>query len=296
MAPVQKAGKFSAKQRQAHSIVKDVLVHVGDSSASEARVSFALSFAEGYGAHLTGMHVTPDADVPTGTRLARLDTLVSLREKSDANEARRARELFLGVVRSASVSSNWLSAQGDISAHVAAAARYADLVIVGQEEWQGDPIHHPLPICHQIVLKAGRPLLVIPESYSKTAEFDRILIAWDGSRESVRAVHDAIPILQRASDVRVIVVQSTREHLSSDVCKREPLSDHLMRHGIAVSKWTTDEHAGHIAERIREETASADFDLLIMGAYSRPEWFEYIAGGTTQSLLLTSSIPLLISH
>ena len=259
-------------------------------------MSFALNFAEGYGAHLTGIHVTPDADAPPGTRLARPDTLVALREKSDADEARRARKLFRGAVRSAGASSNWLSAQGNVSAHVAAAARYADLIIVGQEEWQGDPVHHPLPICHQIVLKAGRPVLVIPESRSKTAPFDRILIAWDGSREAVRAVHDAIPILQKASDVRVIVVQSTRERLSSDVSRRGPLSDHLMRHGIVVSKWVTDRHSSHVAARIGKEIASGEFDLLIMGAYSRPEWFEYIAGGTTQSLLLTSSIPVLISH
>lgn len=172
-------------------------------------MAFALDLAKDYGAHLTGMHVTPDADVPPGTPLARLDTLVALRKRADAIEAGRAHKIFLAAVRSTNVSSDWMSARGDVSAHVAAAARYVDLVIVGQEETQGEPVHHPLPICHHIVLKAGRPLLVLPESSSTDVHFNRILIAWDGSRESVRAVHDAIPILKKATSVSLMVVQST---------------------------------------------------------------------------------------
>lgn len=69
-----------------------------------------------------------------------------------------------------------------------------------------------------------------------------------------------------------------------------------MRHAVAVKKWTTDCRTMNAAKRIRREIDSGAFDLLVMGGYSRPDWYEFILGGTTQSLLLTSSIPVLISH
>jgi nucleotide-binding universal stress UspA family protein len=40
----------------------------------------------------------------------------------------------------------------------------------------------------------------------------------------------------------------------------------------------------------------AQYDLLVMGGYSRPMWLEFIFGGTTQSLLLSAKMPVLVSH
>jgi hypothetical protein len=74
-------------------------------------------------------------------------------------------------------------------------ARYADLVILGQYEWQGSPETHPLPIAHPVVLRCGRPVLVVPAAVQQSA-LARIAIAWEGSREAVRAVHDALPLLR----------------------------------------------------------------------------------------------------
>jgi nucleotide-binding universal stress UspA family protein len=33
-----------------------------------------------------------------------------------------------------------------------------------------------------------------------------------------------------------------------------------------------------------------------MGGYSHPMWLEFIFGGATQSILLSSKIPVLVSH
>jgi len=73
-------------------------------------------------------------------------------------------------------------------------ARYADLVILGQYEWQGHQVAHPLPIAQSVVSRCGRPVLVVPAANEPTS-FDRAAIASDGSREAVRNVHDALPLL-----------------------------------------------------------------------------------------------------
>jgi nucleotide-binding universal stress UspA family protein len=71
---------------------------------------------------------------------------------------------------------------------------------------------------------------------------------------------------------------------------------HLTHHGAAVGEKalrirTTEEH-----ELLRKEIDRGKYDLLVMGGYSHAMWFEFIFGGATQSLLLSSNIPILISH
>ena len=51
---------------------------------------------------------------------------------------------------------------------------------------------------------------------------------------------------------------------------------------------------GHDA--LRREIDQRQYDLLVMGGYSHAMWFEFMFGGVTQSLLLSSKIPILVSH
>jgi nucleotide-binding universal stress UspA family protein len=71
---------------------------------------------------------------------------------------------------------------------------------------------------------------------------------------------------------------------------------HLAKHGIEIGAdtlqiRTDDEHAS-----LRNQIEQGNYDLLVMGGYSHPMWLEFIFGGTTQSILLSSKIPVLVSH
>ena len=47
---------------------------------------------------------------------------------------------------------------------------------------------------------------------------------------------------------------------------------------------------------LRRQMEKAHYDFLVMGGYSHPMWLEFIFGGTTESMLLSSKIPVLVSH
>ena len=255
-----------------------------------------MALAKAFDARLTGLHVEADPEVAPGTAVGRLNRAVELIASSNASIARRSHEAFVSALRSSNLRHQWLSAKGDVTQNIIGWSRYADLVIIGQYESQGEPLHHPLPVCHRVSIKSGRPILVLPGSEEAVAAFARILIAWDGSREAVRAVHDAMPFLMRAERTDVIVVRPDIEHLASDVADPKWLSAHLRNRGVTVGDWKIADEPEPIAKSIERAVSDGTFDLLVMGAYSRPDWYEFIAGGTTQSLLLSSPIPLLISH
>jgi nucleotide-binding universal stress UspA family protein len=208
-------------------------------------------------------------------------------------DARAAGNVFKEEASRRGADASWLDAAGDIVQGISDKARYADMVILGQYEWQGATEAHPLPIAHSVVLQCGRPVLVIPAAF-QSRPLARIVVAWDASREAVRAVHDALPLLRLSQSVRIVtVVDEPAEGRNVDA---DNLSRHLANHGIAVETnvaaiSSSDENAA-----LREQLEQERYDLIVMGGYSHPLWLELIFGGATQSILLSAKIPVLVSH
>jgi nucleotide-binding universal stress UspA family protein len=187
----------------------------------------------------------------------------------------------------------WFEAAGDVVKGISEKARYADLVILGQYERQGVPETHPLPIAHSVLSRCGRPVLVVP-AVAEANSLARIALAWDGSREAVRTVHDALPLLRLSQSVQIVTtIGPSAEGNEVDA---KSLSAHLANHGIEVSSDVLQIRTAKEHESLREQIAQGHYDLLVMGGYSHAMWFEFIFGGATQSILLSAKIPVLVSH
>ena len=122
----------------------------------------------------------------------------------------------------------------------------------------------------------------------------RIAIAWDGSREAVRSVHDALPLLRLARSVQVVtIIRPSAEDSEADAAS---LLAHLAKHRIEIGMDTLQIRADDEHASLRKQIEQGHYDLLVMGGYSHPMWLEFIFGGATQSILLSSKIPVLVSH
>jgi nucleotide-binding universal stress UspA family protein len=274
-------------------MLRDLLVRVDGSEAGRRRVQFAADLAVRTGARLSGIHVTPPPEVPPRYKPSRIAAgAVDLSAKL-ALDAQAAAAAFSEEATGRLADACWFEVAGDVVCGVSNRARYADLVILGQYEWQRSPETHPLPIAASVVLRCGRPVLVVPAAAQQSA-LARIAIAWDGSREAVRAVHDALPLLRLARSVQIMtMIPPSAEDNDGDAAS---VSAHLTKHGVEIGAdtmqiRTNDEHAS-----LRQRIKQGHYDLLVMGGYSHPMWVEFIFGGLTQSLLLSSKIPVLVSH
>ena len=272
---------------------RDLLVHVDGGSAGRGRVQFALALAERMDARLNGIHVTPPAEVPPLYKPSLVSEVAAKIASDLALNARNAATIFGQETDRRTMPSGWLQLACDVVRGISDQARYADLVILGQDETQGSPERHPLPIAHSVVLQCGRPVLVVPAA-AKGNEFANIAVAWDGSREAVRAVHDALPLLHLSQSVHIVTMM--REDTQDGETDTRRVAAHLIHHGIKVGPnvlkvQTVKEH-----ESLREQIEQGHYDLLVMGAYSHPKWLEFVFGGATQSILSSSTIPVLVSH
>jgi nucleotide-binding universal stress UspA family protein len=142
-------------------------------------------------------------------------------------------------------------------------------------------------------LRSGRPVLIAPADVRPSA-LARIAVAWDGSSEAVRAVHDALRLLRLAQSVQIVEVSHASAEDTEIDC--ESLSAHLANHGIRVGTQVLQSRSSEEHVSLRRQIEEGQYDLVVMGAYSHPVWLEFIFGGATKSILLSSTTPILVSH
>jgi nucleotide-binding universal stress UspA family protein len=191
---------------------KDLLVVLDGDPQSRDRILVAAALAERFGAHLVGLYVMVSREPPGRFDYFNSDAPLfgplyrDIEEKARA-EAEGTRILFEDIVGRQSLSAEWREASGYPAEVAAMHGRYADLIIVGQLDPKDPqaPLIRPRP--EDVVLLAGRPILVVPYAGTFEQIGQRVLVAWDASREATRAVNDAIPLLVGASSVTVIAVE-----------------------------------------------------------------------------------------
>ena len=276
---------------------KSILVHVDETPRSAARLDAAFELGQAFGAHVTGLALVPEIVVPPmvevayGAKLAAAHTQ-ALREALDpvkAGFAERAR-------RAGVSSSEWREGNGDVVATAALHARYADLFVIGQSDPE-DERTRPVPgFQESVILAAGRPVLVMPYAGTFTRVGTKALVAWNASRESTRAVTDALPLLQRADKVTVMVVRPRADARAHGEVPGADIAAYLARHGVKVEVMAEEGEGIDVGDLILSRVADLGSDLVVMGAYSHSRLREWILGGATRTMLESMTVPVLMAH
>ncbi|WP_454643477.1 universal stress protein [Bradyrhizobium liaoningense] len=168
-------------------------------------------------------------------------------------------------------------------------ARHRDLTIMAVPE------SHDRWYAEEVIFESGRPTLILPAApRSRPFQLDAVSVAWDFSRAAARAVSDALPLLEKAKNVRIVTV--TNEKALESKHSAEELAKNLARHGIEVVLDKIDAGGKPIAEVLEAYVLSRGIDVLVMGAYGTPRWREFVLGGATRGLLSKPPIPILFSH
>ncbi len=138
-------------------MIKDVLVHVDGTRSGQRRLAYAPGMAGRHGAYLTAAHVMLPADVPTVFKPNLIGRATEAQEERDAADAQHAKQYFDHIAPARGVNANWIDLTGYLAPQLSKTARYSDLVIVGQYEWQISVEWYPLSLAESLVLACGRP-------------------------------------------------------------------------------------------------------------------------------------------
>jgi nucleotide-binding universal stress UspA family protein len=281
---------------------KDLLVYLDGWPRCEATMAVATLVAQRFAARPTGLHVM-GLIVPsqvgidlTETRdaLTRGPSLSRLRDAEQA-AARHAEEIFRAHLDRAKLRGDWQIAEGMVAYTAGTLARQFDMSIVGQVDRRRPPLGTRKFVPEALFMESGRPALVVPCAGEFNTIGANVLVAWDGSREAARAVNDAMPFLEQAARVSVVVFDRSP---AADEVVADPMTivSHLAEHGVQASGTIRKLREGSVAEALLACSGREGFDLLVMGGYGHSRLYEIVTGGTTRIILQQANVPVLLSH
>ncbi|MBK8174098.1 MAG: universal stress protein [Rhodospirillales bacterium] len=272
-----------------------LLVHLDKSEASGIRADVAIALAKRFGARLAALYAVCDPDVPSA---ASRDRYVFVERAAGKAEA-----AFRVHAAASGIDLEWQSDIGSSDVQVSRAvvmrSREADLVVLGQIDPSSADGSVPPTLIDDTVLHAGRPVLVVPFAGHFAAFGRHAVIAWNGSREATRAVHDALPLLAVADQVTVLALTPVAT-MRDDVEHSPPdgIVRHLIEHGVRAreDRLTFDPSTIHPAERLLSYLVDVGGDLLIMGAPGQQQSRAAAKKSVAGRILTQATVPVLLSY
>ncbi|MEZ5960579.1 MAG: universal stress protein [Hyphomonadaceae bacterium] len=172
-------------------------------------------------------------------------------------------------------------------------ARVADLIILARACQHARARRELL---EDVLFKSGRPMLLMPSSARAKQKWERILIAWNARPEVVRSIAGAMPLLQRASGVRIVTVDVTPSTGWRGEVPGRDLAAYLAGHGVDAEVSNLDGLGREHARAIADAALDFDADLVVMGAYGHSRAREFVLGGVTRDALAESKTALWLAH
>src|SRR5260221_12505010 len=273
---------------------KDVVVNISGRGPRDFAAEYATSIAATVGAHIAGISFLYEPVIPDGTLGGIPVDLIELQREETDKVSSAAVSRFEAGVKKAGIPAEPRLLDGTFGgaatlfAHI---ARRFDLAVVGQaqrERGASDEL-----MVEGALFESGRPLVVVPYIQRRGLTLERVLACWDGSRTAARAIGDAMPFLERAKAVDIVIVAEERK---SEEMTGANMSAHLARHGVPASIKRMAKGDIGIEDVLLSYAADSGADFMVMGGYGHSRLREFILGGVTRGILASMTVPVLMSH
>jgi nucleotide-binding universal stress UspA family protein len=273
---------------------KDILVRLGNDETASARADYALALAETHDAHVAGV-ATATWWIYGAVAMGPVprEVVVSIQDAAQ-QEAEAAEKIFTDHAAKTSVSHETRvisGTVGEILGGLVRHARHTDLTILPQpKEDQGRAA------AESLMFESGGPVMFVPYVGVPAKHPAHVLVGWDGGQQAARAIHDAMPLLEKAERITLLTIDPQKRPENHGEEPGADIGAHLARHGLKVevdSVVAPDIDAGNT---ILSYAADLSADALVMGGYGHSRVRELVLGGVTRTILSSMTIPVLMSH
>lgn len=275
---------------------RDLLIFIDprDLTAARHASEFAVNLSSLLDAKLCGLIIEEQILEPPDT-VDRVFTEHLVREHNKYQQSvGGARKIFQSVAEQAGIHFDIVAkpfTQERLPSIVTEVARLFDCSIV--------PAMSPsselgLAVIEELIFGSGRPLIIVPAEKQSKFSADTVMVAWDGSQPAARAIHDAIPILQKAALTEIITIEENKQ--SCGVSSGDDLVKHLKSHDVRASWRCLAHDGGALGQQLMTAAQRADAGMLVMGAYGHSRIRQIIFGGATRSAIFRPLLPVFLSN
>jgi nucleotide-binding universal stress UspA family protein len=278
---------------------KDLIVHLDGTEEDNVRLAQAEIVALRYEAYLTGLYTNPLPEyayvLAVQSGLAPMGQLLELerqvRKEGDTAVARLKERFKKLAVRNEVRRIDAGASQ--LPRLCASAARWSDLFIA-TASYRGEDSPGCDALVESVLFGSGHALYLVPEKFKASDAARNILVAWRDTRESARALAEAMPFLRSARTTRLFMVHEAER--SAEAEDAVNIAAHLSRYGTKADVRFVKASGRPVSEVLLEEAQKMAADLIVMGAYGHSRWSEWILGGTTREMIARTDVPILIAH
>jgi nucleotide-binding universal stress UspA family protein len=276
-------------------MIKDIVVNLSVAEGGGPVGDYAVSLASALEAHLTGIAFVYDPIVPvSGTGYIPPEVIETQQADSEAG-AKAAIDRFAAATSREELSAEPLTLSASFAGagdQFARIARRFDLAVVGQAEPERSAVEDM--IAETTLFESGRPMLMVPYIQKAPLKLDNVMVCWDGSHQAARAIADAIPLLEKAGRVEIVIVANERG--KQDEIAGADMGQHLARHGLKVKVHRISGGSIDVGDALLSRAADSGTDFMVMGGYGHSRLREFVLGGVTRSILRSMTVPVLMSH
>ena len=270
-----------------------VMVSLALDESNEARLEAAGQIAERFDSGIVGIaaaQFSPPVYFTSGEQAQNLS------DQGQALIKKRMSELevqFREATKNRAKYVEWRCAIDFPARYILQEARCADIIVSGgQSNALSDPFALASP--KDLVMQAGRPLLIAPDNVS-WLDLRSVLMAWKDTPEARRAIAYSLPMLRKAKEVTVAEIVEDGDNRSAAVSRVRDVVAWLSRHGVSASE-VVPEDGGDVIAQLDAIAANVGAGVVVAGAYGHSRFRELILGGMTQHLMTQSSRCVLLSH
>lgn len=276
---------------------KSLLTVITDQKVAEAPLKQLVALAEAQDAHAEALCLGVDR-TQTGYYYAGANAMVLQetlsRANAEADELLAYANEFLGRSGIRFAAENGVAQIADLGRHVAHHARFSDLVVLPRPygDNRGAEIE---PVVEAALFEGHSPVLVVPDDHEPLRQPKSVLVAWNESVEAMTAIRRALPFLQAADLVRIVVIDPpTHGPERSD--PGGMLSQMLARHGVTCEIDVLSKTMNRVSDVLNRHAIDTAADMMVMGAYGHSRFREAILGGATRNMLEKATVPVFMAH
>ena len=275
---------------------KTVLVHCDAGKTTPKCLAVAAEVAQKFDARLVALHARAPFEMPTFYEESfSMGPLVEAHEERVKADQAVSRGYFDTAMKGKALTSEWRESDGRADDVLVVNARYADLVVVGQNS-PDDPFTTPDNLPEAVAMAGGRPTLVVPHTGAGKPIGKNVMLCWNASRESARAASDAMPFLKAAQKVIVLVVEPRTTDAGHGAEPGADVATWLAKQGVKVTVQCEIAPDADVGSVILSRAADHAVDLIVMGVYGHSRLREWAMGGASRAMLAAMTVPVLMSH
>jgi nucleotide-binding universal stress UspA family protein len=273
--------------------LRTIAVHLPAPAVAERLLDVALPLAEKHRALVVGVHVLPAVVVYADATVSMSTEFIVAQQEAFQEDAKAVERAFRSRLAPTGLAFEWRNGDTADEPTMRASSsccNTADLVVASQYDETIPAAAGYAP--DELVMGTGRPVLIVPRGGSAGPVGRRVLVGWNGSRESARATFDCLSLLDAGAEVQLAAVDSSRGAASIAAAAAA-----LGRHNVQVKHVSFSRSEGRsVADELLRLAAEWDADLLVAGCYGHSRLRETVFGGATTRLLRTMTLPVLMAH